>query len=295
MKYSIRIWLLITIAGSSFAPGQPAPEDELYGTVLAIEGQSHSGRSDFIKRQLRTMGVGYFTAPFSRVFVERNDTVRVTGENIIARLGKGEKKIVIGAHYDAADDSPGANDNGSGVSVALALLKHLLDTEWKYAVEFCFFDQEEAGLAGSSSYVQQFMIRKKHLAMINLDVEGTGEEVFVGPVGRNSQFLLPFVREAARRTNLAVAEAADFPESDQVVFDTMQLENIAISIVPQGDGDRLRRFVHNGNKADSAGFPHVLGVMHTIDDRSNLISPKALAASYEFVKTLLLLLNENHR
>ncbi len=293
MKRVLLIWLFASLTSCSFVLAQMAPEDELYGYVLAIEGQTHSGRCEFIKNQLHKMGVGYFTAPFTKVFAKRGDTI--TGENIVARLGKGDKKLVLGAHYDAFPGSPGANDNGSGVAVALTLLNHLLDTEWNYAIDFCFFDQEEAGLIGSSSYAQQFLIRNKHLAMINLDVEGTGEEVFVGPVGNYSQFLLPFIREAGRRTGLTVVERSEFPSSDNDVFGKLQLENIAISIVPKGDGDRLSNFVHNGFKSDSADFPRVLAVMHTGDDRSILVSPKSLSASYNFVKTVLLLLNNARR
>ena len=48
---------------------------------------------------------------------ERHDDL--TGENIIVRFGHGEKKIVVGAHYDAVEGSPGADDNGSGVAVVL--------------------------------------------------------------------------------------------------------------------------------------------------------------------------------
>jgi hypothetical protein len=295
MTRTLRLYLFISVLSSSFALSQTAPDDELFGFVLGIEGRAHLERGEFIKDQLRKMDVGYFTAPFTTIRIERGDTVVVRGENIVARLGKGEKRIVIGAHFDAVPDSPGANDNGSGVSVALALVKHLQDIEWTYGVDFCFFDGEESGLTGSSSYVRQFVIRKKHLAMINLDIEGTGEEVYVGPVGENNRFLMPFIHEAARRTGFPLVERSEFPATDNEPFGRLQLENISISVVPKGDGDRISKFERNGYKADSADMPKMLGVMHTTDDRSNLISPRALAMSYEFTKTLLLLLNEAHR
>ena len=178
------IFLSLSVLSSSFVLAQMPIEDELYASVLGIEGRSHLERGEFIKEQLHKMNVGFVTAPFKDITYVRKDTVIISGENIITRLGKGSKRIVVGAHYDAFTNSPGANENGSGVAVLLALIHHLQNMEWNYSVDFCFFDQEEANLAGSLHYIYQFIIPSKHLAMINLDIEGTGDEVYVGPVGR---------------------------------------------------------------------------------------------------------------
>jgi Zn-dependent M28 family amino/carboxypeptidase len=162
-------------------------------------------------------------------------------------------------------------------------------------VDFCFFDLEEAGLLGSDYYITQFVIPQRHIAMINLDIEGTGEEVYVGPVGSNSQKIMRYVHEAAKQTGFPFFESAEFPASDQVSFEKSNLQDIAISIVPKGDAERLSKYVRNGYKADSIDTPKVLGVMHTFEDRSRLVSPASLKMSYEFTKTLLMLLNESGR
>ena len=39
------------------------------------------------------------------------------------------KNLIISAHYDSAEDSVGANDNGSGVAAVLELARILKDTE----------------------------------------------------------------------------------------------------------------------------------------------------------------------
>jgi len=292
-----RFWILLSISlfASSFVIAQMPIEDELYASVLGIEGRTHQERGEFIKEQLHKMGIGYVTAPFKNISRVKGDTIITVGENIIVRLGKGTKRLVIGAHYDAFKDSPGANDNGSGVAVVLALIQHLQSIEWNYSVDFCFFDQEEAKLTGSIYYVNQFIIPQKHFAMINLDIEGTGEEVFVGPVGNNNRFIMRYVHEAAQKNGFPLVEHSDYPHSDYESFGQYNLENISISIVPKGDGDRLSKFVRNGYKADSLDAPKVLGVMHTVDDRSNLVVPASLKMSYEFTKTLLVLLNESRR
>jgi hypothetical protein len=294
-RFRILLSISLFVFVSSFALAQMPIEDELYASVLGIESRTHLERGEFIKEQLHKMGVGYVTAPFKTDPRFKKDTTIIAGENIIVRLGSGTKRLVVGAHYDAFKDSPGANDNGSGVAVLLALIRHMQNMEWNYSVDFCFFDQEEAKLTGSMSYINQFIMPKKHLAMINLDIEGTGEEVFVGPVGSNNRFLMRYVHEAAQKNGFPLVEHSDYPGSDYESFAKYHLENISVSIVPKGDGDRLSKYVHNGYKADSIDAPKVIGVMQTVDDRSNLVAPASLKMSYEFTKTLLVLLNESGR
>ena len=289
------LFFFVAILASSLSLAQVPIEDELYSSVVGIEGKTHQGRNEFIKNQLHILGVGYVAAPFSHIVVNKKDTTMTKGENIIVQVGTGKMRIVVGAHYDAFGDSPGANDNGSGVAVLLSLIKQLQDTVWNYTVNFCFFDQEETGLLGSDYYITQFVIPQRHFAMINLDIEGTGEEVYVGPVGSNSQKIMRYIHEAEQKTGFPFVESAEFPASDQVPFEKSNLQDIAISIVPKGDGERLSKYVRNGYKADSIDTPKVLGVMHTFEDRSRLVSPASLKMSYEFTKTLLMLLNESGR
>jgi hypothetical protein len=285
----------MSLLGSLWVRAQMPIEDELYAYVLGIEGKTHLDRGEFIKEQLRKMDIGYVTAPFKNISLVKKDTIVVEGQNIIVRLGKGTKRIVVGAHFDATENSPGANDNGSGVAVLLALLQHVRNLEWNYAFDFCFFDHKESKLMGSMYYVSQFIIPSKHLAMINLDIEGTGEEVYVGPVGRNNKLLMRYIREAAQKNGFPLVENADYLSSDYESFDQYRLENISISIVPKGDGDRLSKYVHNNYKIDSSDAPKTLGVIHTVNDRSNLVSPASLKMSYDLTKTLLLLLNGSRK
>ena len=289
------LFFFAAIFASSLSLAQVPIEDELYSSVQGIEGKTHQGRNEFIKNQLHALGVGYVAAPFNHIVVVKKDTTITRGENIIVRVGAGTKQIVVGAHYDAFGDSPGANDNGSGVAVLLSLIKQLQDVEWNYSVDFCFFDQEESGLLGSYYYITQFVVPQHHFAMVNLDIEGTGEEVYVGPVGNNNRTIMRYVHEAEQKTGFPFVEGAEFPSSDQVSFAKFNLQDIAISIVPKGDSERLSKFVRNGYKADSIDTPKVLGVMHTFEDRSRLVSPASLKMSFEFTKTLLMLLNNSGR
>lgn len=79
------------------------------------------------------------------------------GVNVIATIPAtmgDEKTIVVGAHFDTVQGSPGANDNASGTAVVLAVARYLQDTPCRTApVVIAFFDQE-LGLFGSRAYAQ---------------------------------------------------------------------------------------------------------------------------------------------
>ena len=291
---TFRRLLLISLLFSCRALSQVSAEDELFGFVVGIEGKTRQGRSDFIKHQLEKIGVGFFTVPFEYYHYGVKDTLDMSGEDIVVRIGEAKKRIVVGAHFDAWQGSPGANDNGGGVAVLLELVKELKKQPMKFSVDLCFFDQEEEGLLGSQFYIQRVVDRKNHYGMINLDVEGTGEEVFVGPVGGgDDEFLMPLVRKAARQTHYPYQERAFYPSSDHVAFVNAKLENISISIVPKGDSDLLAKMMKSGGRPDPKNPPKVMKVMHTPNDRSSEMTPGALNMSFTFTKTLLQLINDS--
>lgn len=66
--------------------------------------------------------------------------------NLVAERAGGTLKseiIVIGAHYDSAPGTPGADDNASGVAVALALAEATFKRAPARTVRFVFFTNEE--------------------------------------------------------------------------------------------------------------------------------------------------------
>lgn len=91
--------------------------------------------------------------------------------------------LVYSAHYDHLGGLgkktffPGANDNASGVSVLLNLMKYYTKYPPKYKTVFLFFAGEEAGLLGSKYFVESKVIDlKKVKFLINLDLLGTGDD-----------------------------------------------------------------------------------------------------------------------
>ncbi|MEN2985138.1 MAG: M28 family peptidase [Thermodesulfovibrionaceae bacterium] len=97
-------------------------------------------------------------------------------KNIIAtKEGVNSRKdwLVIGAHYDSAVDSPGADDNGSGVAVMLEVARVLKDVAFIKNIKFLAFTLEEPQpfslnfLIGSTHFVKKMKkLKYKYEAII---------------------------------------------------------------------------------------------------------------------------------
>ena len=111
--------------------------------------------------------------------------------NVIAQLGRSfatQKEILIGAHLDSYRDSPGANDNGSGVAVMIELARYLqkIKSKHKGAIKFIAFGAEELGILGSRRYVKENSqsLKKCELYFNIDDVGGNGlGAILLGEVG----------------------------------------------------------------------------------------------------------------
>lgn len=94
-----------------------------------------------------------------------------------------DSMVVFTAHYDHLGAMgkncyfPGANDNASGTSMVLNLMKYYAINKPKYKTVFIFFSSEEAGLIGSNYFVKNNSIDLDKIKfLVNLDLLGTGEE-----------------------------------------------------------------------------------------------------------------------
>jgi hypothetical protein len=82
-----------------------------------------------------------------------------------------EHDIIIGAHYDAPEGSPGADDNGSGTAAVLEMARVLCDIVNDVSLIFILFDGEEQGLYGSVHYSGEAYDRGDSIIyMMNLDM-----------------------------------------------------------------------------------------------------------------------------
>lgn len=93
--------------------------------------------ADHIAHELELAGAGV-----QRQVYEGLDGLQY--QNVIARFGPTTGPVVIvGAHYDAADGLPGADDNASGTAGLLELARLLGRSEWDTAIELVAYSTEE--------------------------------------------------------------------------------------------------------------------------------------------------------
>lgn len=121
-------------------------KENLYRNILDIEGPKHpvddysalEATGDYIIKKLQGYGLEVSQQVFN---VEGIDH---TYRNIICRLGNpNQAPTLIGSHYDTVRHSPGANDNGSSVSLALELARILSQEKNPQALLIVFFTLEE--------------------------------------------------------------------------------------------------------------------------------------------------------
>lgn len=66
------------------------------------------------------------------------------------------KTILLGAHYDAVPNSPGADDNASAVAAMLACAAAFAECTPELPIMFVAFNREEDGFLGSREFVAQY-------------------------------------------------------------------------------------------------------------------------------------------
>jgi hypothetical protein len=102
-----------------------------------------------------------------------------TYRNVIANFGPTDgSRIVVGAHYDAYQDTPGADDNASGVAGLLELAYMLGRADLPQQVELVAFTLEEppffrSGNMGSARHAYSLRLKKAEVeVMICLEMIG---------------------------------------------------------------------------------------------------------------------------
>lgn len=134
---------------------RPALEQPWLASSLRgwIEGLASAPRSTLTERDAAR---AYLAAQLTEIGWTPETHAYNSGANLYATIPAttGEAPaIVVGAHFDTVANSPGANDNASGVAVTLAIARYLRDTPCRKAtVIVAFFDQEELGLFGARAF-----------------------------------------------------------------------------------------------------------------------------------------------
>jgi hypothetical protein len=150
---AIVVLVMLRMPGRSFRgsppplrPKQLALRDALRRDVALLAGDigernvfnptAYARAADAIEQSLRDAGYATSRQTF--------DVDGVLCANVIAELRRTSDEIVIvGAHYDTIDGSPGADDNASGVAAMLALARAFANARPRRTLRFVAFANEE--------------------------------------------------------------------------------------------------------------------------------------------------------
>lgn len=158
-------------------------EQELHSHVQTLAGQI--GERNVFRHDRLVMAADYIRTTLADAGYEvRRQPYEVAGkicENLEAEV-RGSRRpddiIVIGAHYDSVQGSPGANDNASGVAAMLALARAFAKTMPARTLRFAAFANEEPPLfqtkyMGSRVYARRSRERgEKIVLMLSLETIG---------------------------------------------------------------------------------------------------------------------------
>lgn len=145
----------VRMPGRSYTgrPGEPSPaaRDEAERLRAHVEvlagriGERHLGRpeslqqaADYVRTELEALGYEVV----AQTYPVRGTSV-ANLEASIQGTERPSEVVVVGAHYDSAIGTPGANDNATGVAVLLELARMLAGSEPERTIRLVAFVNEE--------------------------------------------------------------------------------------------------------------------------------------------------------
>ena len=184
------IWFVTGMPGSTWTGPLPPLtgeqqliHDNLKRHVAALAGRI--GERNVWRPEAMAAAAGYIQESFEdagyTVNVQPFTSHGLTVNNVEAVLpghGATDEIIVIGAHYDSVADSPGADDNASGVAALLELARLLARSTLPRTVRFVAFANEEAPFfygdeMGSNLYAIRAQAQGERIAaMLSLETMG---------------------------------------------------------------------------------------------------------------------------
>ncbi len=184
------IWFVTGMPGSSWTgPLPPLTDreqlihDNLRRHVAALAGRI--GERNVWRPEAMVAAAGYIRKSLEdagyvvnvQAFTSRGLSVNNI-EAVLPGHGAVDEIIVVGAHYDSVTDSPGADDNASGVAALLELARLLAGSSLPRTVRFVAFANEEAPFfygdeMGSNLYAARAQVQGERIeAMLSLETLG---------------------------------------------------------------------------------------------------------------------------
>jgi Zn-dependent M28 family amino/carboxypeptidase len=125
---------------------------------------------------------------------------------VVAKKGKSDETIIIGAHYDKTKEGCGAIDNWTGISIIAHLYRTLSKFETNKSYVFVAFDKEELGLLGSKEMAKAIPKEKRQIYCSMVNVDSFGMAIPQAMTNISSSKMLKYAKELAKETKFPYAE-----------------------------------------------------------------------------------------
>ena len=183
----------------------------------------------YINNEFKNLGLPSYIDPWNYL--------KYNCQNIIALFNgtdsSNDDVFVLLAHYDTIGDSPGANDDGSGVAAMLTIANICSKYTFNHTIRFVVTSGEEVGLYGSYDYARKSYERNENIvAVINIDTIGNTTKE-----GENIVYLLK-------------PERSEWISSSIKEISETYKDYIGLSVVPIGNrGNDHQSFLNFGYDA----------------------------------------------
>ncbi|MBP1645106.1 MAG: hypothetical protein H6Q16_681 [Bacteroidetes bacterium] len=164
--------------------------------------------------------------------ISQAERISETAYNVIAKNENNntKKRIVITAHIDTKIGTPGAIDNGTGVTVLLLLAELLKDHHSNYSIELVVFNGEDYyGAPGQVKFIEQNVDKFSNI-YFNINIDGAG---YNEGISCFSQFELPeFVQKKLNdliSSTEEITEGLPWYQGDHSLFIQQGVPAIAVS------------------------------------------------------------------
>lgn len=207
--------------------------------VKRFEFKSDPERLQTLKEVLKSKNIKFIEQEYSYY--------KFKGTNVIADIGNCKRHIILSAHFDVVPNSPGANDDASGIAVLVDVTGRLKALKLKAGVRVIFFDDEEIGRFGSISYIKKYGL-KGLLAVYHLELCGCGDAVGIWPITKinKSSYALRAIECALREKNIYFEMLGQLPVfwGDDLSFRNAGFKHaLCISVAPKRDKEAIKKFV----------------------------------------------------
>jgi len=211
-------------------------------------------------------------------FDPQRQPYRENGENIYALLSAttpSEEYIVLGAHFDSARQSPGANDDATGCAAVLGVARYLVGLpERSRNIYFVLFDEEERGLVGSRAFAAMLQEEKRTVVAVHtidqMGWDADGDQAIELELPYDGA--LDLYREAARASGYsATLHVTEEPGSDHTAFRRLGMPAVGLT-EEYRNGDTTPHIHRPGDTWDTVDFEYLATVTRLIQSAMAILT-----------------------